>query len=385
MMMAGLSVAKIKDTVDGIFPLRTFCLSLALLVSLLLVSVGIYQLIFAEPVFHPALTGKTIGIVEIAKAVQDEPIQTVPDIVPVPEKKADPTPEPLTAIEDSIAGLSQQTPYGALPIIRESDGLKSFDAYKAPFKLKAETKGVISLVMTDYGLSEKLAQSAVDMLPAGTSFVASPYAANLQPQISGARAKGMEVWMGVPIEGTENNKPINIGPNSLLAGLNAKENLSRLNTHLGRATGYAGIAIDVIPNYSKDSPELRAVMNYIATHGLGIAQLEPSDNIISVAVTPTGAPFIEGDLWLDKATTKDDILNALAELEKKSLTSGHAVAAFHPLALTIDMIAEWQKSLAAKNIQLAPLTYAVQVARTDPQPSPETAPKAEITPHGSQH
>ncbi|HAJ89702.1 MAG TPA: hypothetical protein DCM27_01615, partial [Rhodospirillaceae bacterium] len=172
MMMAGLSVAKIKDTVDGIFPLRTFCLSLALLISLLLVSVGIYQLIFAEPVFHPALTGKTIGIVEIAKAVQDEPIQTVPDIVPVPEKKADPTPEPLTAIEDSIAGLSQQTPYGALPIIRESDGLKSFDAYKAPFKLKAETKGVISLVMTDYGLSEKLAQSAVDMLPAGTSFVA---------------------------------------------------------------------------------------------------------------------------------------------------------------------------------------------------------------------
>lgn len=410
--MAGFSVAKIKDTVDGIFPLKTFCLSLALLLLLLIGTTGIYQLFIAEPVGPVAPTGKTIAILEMPRHIEDQPIQTIveepqaPVSTESPSKPAGdetlepPSPEdahhstiediPQTTeivIEDSIAGLSETTPLGPLPIIRESDGLRSFEAYKAPFKLKPDSKSVISLVMVDYGLSDRLAKNAVESLPAATTFVASPYSDNLQAKISGARSKGMEVWMGIPMQGTRNSTIINMGPHALLSGLNTKENIMRLNTHLGRATGYAGIAFDVHPTFSQGSPELQAIINALSTRGLGVAQMEQEDTLIDMAAAHINAPYVNGDIWIDEILTKDAIATALAQAEKISLSGGHAVAVFHPSLLVNTVIAEWKKSLPETHIQLAPLTYTTNISRTSPhkeaEPAREAKEKAETAHHGS--
>lgn len=404
--MAGLSVTQIKDTVDGIFPLKTFCLSLALLIIALFATIGIYQIFIAEPVEDITPTGKVMAMLELPKKIEDQPIQT---IVEEPKEATPPTEgetaHPLTAadlpeatepepteivIEDSIAGLTEKTPDGFLPIVRASDGLKSFDAYKAPFKLNPETKGVISLVMVDYGLSDKLAKHALETLPAATNFVASSYSNNLQAKLSAARAKGMEVWMGIPMQGTASNDTnINMGPNTILSGLNTKENVARLNAHLGKATGYAGIAFDVKPSFEEASPDLKSLLNTASLRGLGIAQLYPKDPVISIAATQTNAPYINGDLWIDGRLTKTDITNALSAIEKISLDNGHAVAVFHPSMLTTSIISEWQKSLAAKHIQLAPLTYSIHISENAPdkkEPAPvEKAEKTEEKSNAPKH
>lgn len=402
-------MGKIKDTVDGVFPLKTFCLSLALLVIALLLTVGIHQAFFAKPVEHSTLTGKTMAMLEIATKIEDQPIQTIvedpkpvePTMEEPPKPAVDETletpspedahhatpvdvpkvtePEPTEmAIEDSIAGLSEETPFGYLPVVRDSDGLRSFDAYKTPFKLKADTKGVISLVMVDYGLSDKLARDAIAKLPAATTFVASPYADNLQAKVTGARSHGMEVWMGIPMQGTENSAPTNMGPNAILTGLNTKENLMRLNTHLGRATGYAGVAFAVKPTYAEDAPELKSLINTLSTRGLGVAQLDPTDKLIGHSAEQTNAPYVGGNIWIDTVLTKSAILAALAEAEKKSLAGGNAVVAFHPSMLTHSVIAEWQTSLTGQHIQLAPLTYAVHISR-DSSSDKQAAPAADKT------
>lgn len=405
--MAGLSVTQIKNTVDGIFPLKTFCLSLALLIITLFTTIGIYQ-IFAKPVEDITPTGKVMATLELAKKVEDQPIQTIveePKDTPKPIEGEGDTAHPLTAadlpeatepepteivIEDSIAGLTEKTPDGFLPIVRASDGLKSFDAYKAPFKLTPETKGVISLVMVDYGLSDKLAKHALETLPAATNFVASSYSSNLQAKLSAARSKGMEVWMGIPMQGAANDTNIvNMGPNTILSGLNTKENVARLNAHLGKATGYAGIAFDVKPSFEEASPDLKSLLNTVSLRGLGIAQLYPKDPVISIAATQTNAPYINGDLWIDGRLTKTDITNALSAIEKISLDNGHAVAVFHPSMLTASIISEWQKSLAAKHIQLAPMTYSVHISENAPdkkEPTPvEKAEKVEEKSNDTKH
>lgn len=379
-MMAGLSISQMKNKVDGIFPLKTFCLSLALLILLLIITITVHQLFAAKPV-DTSITGKVMATLEAPQKIEEEPIKTVVAEEPKPEPITEEAPHPTeTTIEDSIAGLSETTPFGSLPIVRASDGLRSFDAYKTPFKLLGDTKGIISFVMVDFGLSDKLTKSAIETLPAATTFVASPYSEDLQPKVSGARSKGMEVWMGVPMQGTKNSVTLNPGPNTILAGLNAKENISRLNTHLGRATGYAGIAFDTKPSFTEDSPELKAVINAAWTRGLGVAQLESSDTLLNQAAARYNVPFIQGDIWIDGISTKEAITNALAQVEKESLSNGHAVAAFHPSLLTYAIIAEWQKSLAEKHIQLAPLTYAVHISRDSPdKPATPAAKPVETT------
>lgn len=391
--MAAQVMTKAKDFVDGLFPIKTFCLSLALLMLLFLLTIGIYQIFVAEPVVQPQLTGKTIALFEMPKAIVEQPIKPhveEPPVTPVQppiepnanleehpastltpdEHKPAPQVEEPTAsieVEDSIAGLSETSKLGPLPIIRASDNLKSVEAYKAPFKLSADTKGVISLVMVDYGLSDKLTKAAVQTLPTMTTFIASPYAHDLQPKISGARSSGMEVWMSIPMQGNVNSQTSNMGPNAILSGLNAKENLVRLNTHLGKATGYAGVAFDVKPTFAEGSKDLQALITSISLRGLGIAQLETTDTLIAAAAGQTTAPFAHGNTWIDSILMRDDILKSLADIEKKSLADGQAIASFHPSPLIYSVIAEWQKGLSAQKIQLAPLTYAIGIAKASPQ------------------
>ena len=283
------------------------------------------------------------------------------DTTKLPETEShtehNPIPE-IPVIEDSIAGLSETTPYGPLPIVRATDGLKSFDAYKTPFSLNPTTKGIVSLVMIDYGLSETFSKSAVETIAAPISFVASPYSENLQAKISAARAKGFEMWLAIPTQ-SSNFADNDTGPLSILSSLNEKQNITRLNTILGRATGYAGVAFINAPDIPPESIEFQKVIQSIAQRGLGATQTNLTDVLVKDMTAPQNIPFIQGNIWLDKDLRKESIITSLTTAENQAIEKGYVVAAFHPSPLIFKLIADWQKSLAAKNIQLAPLTYAI--------------------------
>lgn len=374
---------KIKPKMEEFFPLKTFIFSFAFLLVMLLCFIGVHLAFFGKDDASIQLTGKIMAEIQIEDA-QPEPVIEPPKPEPVEEKvepsvispdalleseetvqeQPQPTPEALPnprdqspPLEDSIAGLSEETAFGSLPIIRTTDGLKPFEAYKTPFVAKASTKGVISLVMVDFGLSDTLSKSMIETLPATITLVASPYATDLQPKVSLAREKSFEVWMDIPMQGDN----IHMGQNTILAGLNAKENMTRLNTHLGKATGYAGVVIDAMARFSEGAEDLHRLTDSISLRGLGIVQLNPDDKIIAPAASFSNAPFVQSKLWIDTTLTKQSILKALADIETISLGQGIAVAAFHPSPFTVSVVQEWQASLAAKNIQLAPLTYSTKL------------------------
>ncbi len=367
-------IPKIRENMDRVFPLRLFALTLAallvLLVVTLLVLFGLYG--HAEPVAHP--TGKVMATVTIEEEAPPEdaaltetpPVPTAdPTAAHTTALETSPPPAPQDSIEDSLAGLSEETDFGWLPITRRSDGMTSFSAYKAPFTLNADTKAVISLVMVDFGVSEKLSKEALDTLPAGTTFVTSPYATNLQSKISIARSKGNEIWMQLPMQAAVPFASNDSGPYSILAGQNDTQNTKRMNITLGKATGYAGVAVTVDPAYPDGSTDLQPLIKNLAERGLGLAQLAPTDDTLRMAAHQVAAPFIQSTRWIDSEQTKDALLAALQSAANEAQNKGFSVVAFRPSPLTFRVIRDWQKSLAAIHVQLAPLTYAEKQSRME--------------------
>lgn len=402
--------------------LKTFVMSFSALMLLLVVGLGL-GMVLAPDTSHTPLSGKVMATIQLHPVQPPEPEpairadetdmpepppahpvshdQLTQDLEPKPLEAEDKNPssetnpEPEDAqsvpleIEDSVAGLSEESPLGYLPIIRKQDGLKPLDAYKAPFTLGPETKAVIALTMVDYGLSDRASKEALEKLPSPVTFIASPYAGNLQAKMTAARTKGNEVWLDIPVQ-SKNFAQNDTGPTSLLAGINGQQNIMRLNTNMGRATGYAGIAFSNTPDFPETSVEFQGVIDSIVARGLGITQTDIADTSLEKTTTQSKAPFIQNKIWIDASLNKNDILKSLTTLETLSLDNGYAVAAFHPSTIVLDAIATWQKSLKQKHIQLAPLTYALHqksliptAASTPPQATqpPATEHHAEPTHH----
>lgn len=365
---------------DGYLHPKSFLISFAALMFLFVCAVG-YVVGTAEHSQSNVLTGKVMASLDFTpKAIIDEPIKTPnpvehtePDTKTHAEDNTLPPPpsheaahdvthevkaEDAPAIEESIEGLSEETPLGFLPIIRKSDGMTAFSAYKAPFALRAETKGVVALVMLDYGLSDKLSKAALEKLPKPMTFSISPYSSIVQAKLTAARAAGHEVWMNIPIQAADFAKN-DSGPSTILSGLNKDLNISRLNTSLGRGTGYAGVTFSVTPDFPDILPDLQPVIDSITARGLGISQMDLADKKIAQAATDSKAAFIQASVEIDSSLSKGDILKSLEMLEKISLESGYVTIGFEPSQSAFDAIAEWGKSLDSKHIQLAPLTYAI--------------------------
>lgn len=380
--MAKTSGKNIADLIGDYFSPRSFLICFLGLILLSIAGGGFIILSTAssqETEVATAPTGKVMASVQVVEAPQpkEEPAEE-PTKEPVKEEKvisrlppppptqteenlaAPETPEtPETPeIEDSITGLSETSVHGALPITRQSDGLTVFEAYKAPFSLNAKTKGVIALVLVDYGLSESMSKSALQNLPPAINFATSPYAENIQQKISAARGKGFETWMTLPTQPT-NFTSNDTGSLSILATLNETQNMKRLYAILGRATGYVGVTFINSPDISENSIEFQKVMQSIQKRGLGITQLSPTDDLVKHLATEQKTPFIQSNLWLDTDVDKTSIAQFLSKTETQAIENGYVVAAFHPSPLTIHLISDWQKTLSAKNIQLAPLTYAI--------------------------
>lgn len=355
---------QVVEKIEVYFHVKAFALTFAALLLLFLISATVFGVFFAKPEPIPEITGKIL--VTIAAPLPEVAIEEKHETKPTSDTQAET--EDLPEIIETVDGLSEDSTFGPLPIIRESDGLKAFDAYKAPFTLKGDTKGTISLVMTDFGLSEKISDKAASDLPYFVSLIASPYADNLQSKISAARNQGKEIWMQVPIESAHKFAANDAGPISLMTGLNEKQNTFRLNTALGHASGYVGVAFTSETAFTSDSKELQSVISHISQRGLGITQVAASDTPITTLSEQDKVPFIQGQTVIDHALIKSELIKSLSDLEKESLSKGYAVGVFSPSEIAIETIREWQTSLKEKSIQLAPLTYAIHQKNLVPLP-----------------
>lgn len=291
-------------------------------------------------------------------------IHEKPDPVPVTE-----TPAPDEVAVNTIAvndlahpgkpvdGLTETTQQGQLPIIRQSDKLTAFSAYRRPFdRAAAAGKPVISVAVYDLGLSDSATSAAMRVLPPDVSLIMSPYMKSPEIYVTEARKKGFEVWMSLPVE-VGNYPFVDPGPHTALIGASEKDNLNKLYWALARATNYVGFVTPPDPAFIKAEQDMRPLMTRIYGRGLAFMDGALMPSLIPQTMAQSmDAAYGTIDIWADSTADRASIADALAQAEQLARQQGYAAVVIRPYPLSYQMIQEWIATLKDKGIILAPLS-----------------------------
>ena len=179
--------------------------------------------------------------------------------------------ETLPAVKTSnknidLNSLIQTTPYGNLPQIDKEKRLYPHKSYRTSFVRKTD-KPMLSIIITQMGLSPQKTESIIENFPKEVSFSFSPYASNLKKSTLLARKKDHEIWLSLPLE--TKNYPLNDpGPSTLLINTSTEKNQDRLYRILSSTTEYVGVISNPENAFKKEDNNVNAAIKNIFERGL---------------------------------------------------------------------------------------------------------------------
>lgn len=328
----------------------------------------------AEPVAAPEETSSKEPALE--EPVSQEPV--VEDAAPVepeasspsveaPSAEAAPAASPLPEVGKAQAGalpppdvstplngalnpsLQETTPAGAtVPKVGEG-GLESWVYYGKP-DTSAPTRPVIALIVTGLGLNHATTGKAL-LLPEQVSLSFSPYAGQLQLQITRARAYGHEVWLDAPME-PEDYPATDTGPLTLFRNMKPEERAARLHRLLASATTYVGLVASPGEVFSDYTP-MHDVAKEIKARGLLLLLRSRG---YKNPETASHVHYINRSLDMQQAGTGPTPAQLLVELEASAKEHGYAIGTVGDAPGLFALISEWSATLEKKGLQLAPVT-----------------------------
>lgn len=254
-----------------------------------------------------------------------------------------------------VQGLYEDTAEGRLPVVR-NDGLSPFKVYRKPF-VQTGGKPVISIAVSDMGLSSKITESAIKSLPPEVTLIISPYADGPDMWTNEARMGGHEVWLSLPMESTTYPQD-DPGPHTLLVGASERENQQKLDWIMSRAVGYAGLVATYKPEFMNAENDVRPVLGSIYKRGIGFIDSRNLPNSLPETMAfSMNAPFSSIDVWIDKPENTPEIINAsLQQLELIAKENGYAAGIISPSSISFREIQSWITTLKDKGFVLAPLS-----------------------------
>lgn len=247
-------------------------------------------------------------------------------------------------IKAPIAGLSQQGPNGALPVIAP-DGRVPAQAYARPFRPNGKPR--VALIVGGLGLNAVTTRAAIERLPAEVTLSFVPYAENLQSWIDQARAQGHEVMLEMPMEptGYPNNDP---GPYTLLANSTPDDVQAKMDWLLGRATGYFGVTNYLGDQFVASDTASGAYLSYLRQRGVAFVD----DGTFQRR--PGAWARASADRIIDQTQSPAAIIAALNSLEAQAKVRGSALGTGFSYPVTVEAAARWTAGLEQRGLQLAP-------------------------------
>ncbi len=251
-----------------------------------------------------------------------------------------------------LQGLFEQGPNGPLPIVSR-DGRTSAQAYARPFTADPE-KPAIAIVIGGLGFNARATNQAIDELPPQITLSFVPYAADLQGMINRARARGHEVMLELPMEPFDPDAD-DTGPQTLLAGANAQQNVQRLEQLLSRGAGYFGVTNYQGARFATSAQASAPVVQALRRRGLvfitsGIGQR----TALSVEAARAGLPNTAADRIIDARREADAIDEQLLNLEALALQNNSAIGAGFAYPVTMEQVQRWAGQIESRGYQLAP-------------------------------
>lgn len=258
-----------------------------------------------------------------------------------------------------LPGLTEdKPPYGALPIVRTTDELRPFDAYRRPFAAGDLDKPLIALAMLDYGLSVRDSKSVLGVMPAGINLILSRAARDATTWSQQAYDHGHEVWLDLATEPAD--YPLNDpGAHALMTSASIEKNQESLLHQLGHAVGYAGVfAADPGP-YFASGADADFAAGIIFARGLGLMVNAPD----TATIARSAANEARAPLYAAPMTVMDHAANyesAFRQAERNAKEKGYAIVLFRPLPPAQKAVMSWIETLKAKGYALAPLSIIAE-------------------------
>jgi polysaccharide deacetylase 2 family uncharacterized protein YibQ len=247
------------------------------------------------------------------------------------------------------------------------DGRQPWEAYARPFD-RADRRPRIAIVISSLGLERAATEAAIGQAPGAVTLAFSPHARRLQDWVDRARAAGHEVLINLPMEPFDYPKQ-DPGPNTLLASVDAQQNLERLDWVLSRAAGYVGVAGFMGARFVTSANDVKPVLEALKGRGLLFLDNGASPQSAARAIAAQlGMPRAASDRFIDGDPTRAAIEKRLADLEDLARRNGGAVGIGVAYPLTLERVADWAKALDDKGLALAPLS-AVAVLQSVPVPA----------------
>ncbi len=268
---------------------------------------------------------------------------------PSPEESL-PPPNVKTPLNGALDSSLSETVkgVGSLPKISDS-GMESWRYYGKP-DMSDKSKPVVAIVVTGLGLNHKTTGKAL-LLPEEVSLSFSPYARQLQQQMTRARAYGHEVWLDLPLE-PENYPATDAGPLTLFHEMKEEERAARFHSLLATATTYTGLVGTASEIFSDYAP-MHDIAKEIKSRGILLLlrakryeNSETADHVFYINRT------------LDALAEGNGPTSAqlLVELEASAKEYGYAIGALSDAPQVFTQLSEWTGTLEGKGLQLVPVT-----------------------------
>lgn len=273
---------------------------------------------------------------------------------------------PVADTAAQAADLSEPAPGVAnamLPRIG-ADGRAPRRVFAARFDSK-DLRPRVGVMIAGIGMSEADSMSAIETLPHGISLAVTAGATGIDRILDAARRANDEIILSVPMEpqGYPLNDPDD--RHALMSSLEPAENLKRLYWAMSRISGYVGVtnAIGEMrgERFSGVADQLNAVLADIGGRGLLFVDARAGAPRLPLAWNRSVSVIVDPEA--SSAAELDSRLNALSQI---ALDKGSALGLVSlPRPRTLERVAAWSTTLAAKGLALAPVSALVTPPATE--------------------
>jgi polysaccharide deacetylase 2 family uncharacterized protein YibQ len=255
-----------------------------------------------------------------------------------------PRPRPVPAPQVAAAAASSNYPP------------QTWQRNAVPFR-DLRSKPLIAIVIDDVGLDRPHSRRAWE-LPGPLTMSFLPYAKDLREQAKAAHARGQELMLHLPMEPGGVADP---GPNALLVSLSESELKARVAAALDSFDGYVGVNNHMGSRFTAYRPGMETVLRQFRARGLLFLDSRTTPSSVGDQVAQElGVPSVARNVFLDDDEALGAVKRRLAETEAVARKQGFAVAIGHPHEATLQALAEWLPSVAAKGFALAPLSAVLR-------------------------
>lgn len=282
----------------------------------------------------------------------------------LPSMPASAPPAETANAQGLFPDLLEETEHGSIPRM-SATGQTPFEAYAQPAAATpaaGDGKPLIAVIVTGLGLNAASTTSAIETLPGPVTLAFAPYGTGLTATAASARATGHEILLEVPLEPFDYPES-DPGPDTLLTGQTARDNLNRLFTVMGKFGGYVGLINHMGARFTASTADFSPVMEELGARGLGYVDDGSSNrSVASQLAAANGVPFGRADMALDQNPARQPILDQLKALEQKAADHGSAVGVISALPVSISTLAEWARTAGDRGFTLVPVTALMHKA-----------------------